>query len=112
LAHHTAFPGYVYGGLIASLMDCHSIGTAIAAAYAAEGREPDSEPAITFVTGTLHVRFVRPTPMDTDLELRAQVKTQEGKKSVIDCVLMADGKACAQAEVIAIRAPWNLDHHS
>ena len=31
--YHTAFPGFVYGGLLASLVDCHGTGTAAAAAY-------------------------------------------------------------------------------
>jgi hypothetical protein len=39
--HHVAVPGFVYGGLIASLIDCHATGTASAAAYAAQGREMD-----------------------------------------------------------------------
>ena len=34
-SYHTAVPGYVYGGLIASLIDCHITGTAAAAAYRA-----------------------------------------------------------------------------
>jgi hypothetical protein len=41
---HTAIPGFVYGGLIASLIDCHGTGTAAAAAYRAENRPMDSEP--------------------------------------------------------------------
>ena len=36
--YHTAIPGYVYGGLIASLIDCHATGTASAAATSAAGR--------------------------------------------------------------------------
>ncbi len=36
--YHTAIPGYVYGGLIASLIDCHSTGSAAAAAARAAGR--------------------------------------------------------------------------
>ena len=51
-AHHTAFPGVVYGGLLASLIDCHSIGTAVAAMYDAEGRAPDTTPEITCVTAS------------------------------------------------------------
>ena len=51
--YHTAFPGVVYGGLIACLVDCNSTGTAAAAAYQAEGREPGTTPDITFVTGNL-----------------------------------------------------------
>ena len=30
-AYHTAIPGFVYGGLLASLIDCHAMGTAAAA---------------------------------------------------------------------------------
>ena len=51
--YHIAIPGYVYGGLIASLMDCHATGTAAAAAYRAAGREMGGEPALRFVTDYL-----------------------------------------------------------
>jgi len=40
--YHTAIPGYVYGGLIASLIDCHATGTAAAASYRREGRGMDT----------------------------------------------------------------------
>ena len=53
--YHTAIPGYVYGGLIASLIDCHCVGTAAAALYEAAGREQGSEPQIRCVTASLHV---------------------------------------------------------
>ena len=53
--YHIAIPGYVYGGLIASIIDCHGTGTAAAAAYRAEGRAMDTEPPLRFVTASLHV---------------------------------------------------------
>ena len=62
--YHTAIPGYVYGGLIASLIDCHGTGTAAAAAYRAAGREMDSLPPFRFVTGSLHVDYLKPTPLN------------------------------------------------
>lgn len=102
-AHHTAFPGVVYGGLIASLIDCHSIGTAIAAAYDAEGRSPGSLPAIAYVTGNLNVRYLAPTPAGKELMLRARVKEIQGKKAIITCSLSAENIECATAEVVAIR---------
>jgi hypothetical protein len=46
--YHTAIPGYAYGGLIASLIDCHSTGTAAAAMYRSEGREMDSLATVSF----------------------------------------------------------------
>ena len=71
--YHMVFHGYVYGGLIASLIDCHSTGTAAAAAYRAEGREMDTAPPLRFVTASLKVDYLRPTPIGP-LEIRARIK--------------------------------------
>ncbi len=83
-SYHTAIPGYVYGGLIASLIDCHSTGTAAAAAYRAQGRAMDSEPALRFLTASLHVEYLRPTPIDGPLEIRSQIKEIKGRKVVVE----------------------------
>jgi acyl-coenzyme A thioesterase PaaI-like protein len=101
--YHTAFPGVVYGGLIASLFDCHCIGTAIAAAYQAEGRPPGSMPAIMYVTANLNVNYRRPTPMDRELLLTARIIETKGKKSVVGCTLTENETECANARVIGIR---------
>jgi len=52
-------PGFTYGGLLASLIDCLGPGTAAAAMYRAEGREMDTPPGFRFVTGSLHVDFLK-----------------------------------------------------
>lgn len=101
--YHTAFPGYVYGGLLASLIDCHSMGTAIAATYHAEGRAPGTQPEITYVTGTLTVRYLLPTPIGTELLLRARVTELYPKKALLTCSLLAADKECVQADIIAVR---------
>ena len=72
--YHTAIPGYVYGGLIASLIDCHGTGTAAGAGYRAEGREPGSEPPLRYVTASLKVDYLRPTPLGPELEIRGRVR--------------------------------------
>ena len=107
--YHTAFPGVVYGGLIASLIDCHSIGTVVAAAYQAEGRAPGTEPDIMYVTGKLTVSYIKPTPIDKELELRAQVKELGERKSIVTCFLSADNETCAQGEVVAVRVGSRRD---
>jgi len=106
--YHIAIPGYVYGGLIASLIDCHSTGTAAAAAYRAEGRAMDSEPAFRFVTASLHVDYLRPTPLGVPLEVRARVKEIKGRKVVVDAALSAQGIICARGEVVAVQMPENM----
>ncbi len=103
--YHTAIPGFVYGGLLASLIDCHSTGTAAAAMYRSEGRKMDTEPAFRFVTGSLHVNYLRPTPVGVPLEIRGQVKEIKGKKVVITSSVTANGEVCATGEVVAVQMP-------
>jgi acyl-coenzyme A thioesterase PaaI-like protein len=102
---HTAVPGYVYGGLIASLIDCHGTGTAAAAMYRAENRAMDTEPSFRFVTGSLHVDYLRPVPIDATLEVRARVKEIKGRKVVMTLTLSAHGTLCARGEVLAVQMP-------
>jgi acyl-coenzyme A thioesterase PaaI-like protein len=102
---HTAIPGYVYGGLIASLIDCHSTGTAAAAAHRAQGRAMDTAPGLRFVTASLHVDYVRPTPMEVSLELRGKVKEVRGRKVVVKTEVRAEGEVCARGEVVAVQMP-------
>jgi acyl-coenzyme A thioesterase PaaI-like protein len=101
--YHTAFPGVVYGGLLASLIDCHTIGTAIAATYHAEEREPGTEPEITYVTGNLNVSYVQPTPTGVELILRARVTELHPRKALVTCSLYAGDEECVRAEVVAVR---------
>jgi acyl-coenzyme A thioesterase PaaI-like protein len=107
-SYHLAIPGYVYGGLIASLIDCHSTGTAAAAAYRAQGRAMDTDPPLRFVTASLRVDYVRPTPIEGPLELRSQVKEIKGRKVVISTTLLARGEVCARGEVVAVQMPDHL----
>ena len=103
--YHTAIPGYVYGGLIASLIDCHSTGTAAAAMYRAEGRAMDSEPAHRFLTASLQVEYLRPTPIEGMLEIRGRVEKIDGRKVTISSSLYAAGVECARGQVLAIEVP-------
>lgn len=103
--YHTAIPGYVYGGLIASLIDCHSTGTAAAAAYRAAGRDMGSEPRFRFVTASLKVEYLKPTPIDFPITIRATVKMQTDKKALIVSSVFSDGDETARGEVLVVRMP-------
>jgi uncharacterized protein (TIGR00369 family) len=99
--YHLGIAGYVYGGLIASLIDCHCIGTA-AAAYDAQTGSPERS---RFVTAALHVDYVRPTPLGVPLEVRARPTELKGRKVVLSATLSAEGEVCARGEVVAVRLP-------
>jgi acyl-coenzyme A thioesterase PaaI-like protein len=106
--YHTAVPGYVYGGLIASLIDCHGTGTAAAAAYKHANRELGTEPPLRYVTGALHVDYLRPTPIGTPLELRGTIEEIKGRKVVVGVTLSANGVVCAMGKVVAVQMPEDM----
>ena len=106
--YHTAFPGYVYGGLIASLIDCHATGTAASAKYREEGKSPGDGALDRFVTVSLHVDYLAPTPVDTTLELRGRVKESKDRKMVISVSLFAEGTETARGEVVALQMPQDF----
>lgn len=101
---HTAFPGYVYGGLLASLIDCHSIGTAVAAMYDAAGIDPStSDVEITCVTGNLNVSYHKPTPMGVELRLESTIKEITEKKAIVLTELYAGDTLTVTGETVAVR---------
>ncbi len=106
--YHIAIPGYVYGGLLASLIDCHGTGTAAAAASREAGLKPDSEPPLRFLTASLHVDYLKPTPLGPTLEVRGRVKEIKGRKVVVEEWIRANGELTVRGEVVAVQVPEKL----
>jgi uncharacterized protein (TIGR00369 family) len=105
---HMAVPGFVYGGLIASLIDCHCTGTAAAAVYRQQGRAMDTDPPIRFVTASLQVDYLAPTPLEAELEIRGSVTEITSKKVVIEAKVLSEGKICATGKVVAVQMPETM----
>lgn len=94
---------YVYGGTIASVIDCHSVNTALSNYYRHEGREVGEGPEIWCVTGRLTVNYLAPTPIDRDFEVRAHIEEFGERKTIVrSCVYSGDVQT-AEGEVIAVR---------
>ena len=105
-AHHMAGPTHVLnGGIIATVIDCHAVCTAIADAYRAAGREIGTAPLIWCVTAALKIDYLAPTPIDAPVELRARVREAKGRKRIVECVLTSGGTVRARAEVVAVEVP-------
>ncbi|WP_106498241.1 PaaI family thioesterase [Lentibacillus sp. Marseille-P4043] len=103
---HTALPGFVYGGLIASLIDCHGTGSASLALHRKNGHEPgDGVEPPRFVTGSLHVDFIKPTPHGTPLKAVGTIEEVHPKKWKVHTEVFAEGKVCAKGEVVAVVMP-------
>jgi acyl-CoA thioesterase FadM len=68
----------------------------------------NTEPPLRFLTASLKVDYLRPTPIEVPLEVRATVKEIKGRKVVILSTLSARGEVCARGEVIAVQVPEHL----
>ena len=103
---HKAVPGYVYGGLIASLVDCLGTSTATAAAYHAANRQMgDSLASIGFVTASIRVDYLKPTPLGPPIDLRGKIKKLQGRKATVEIALSVNGEITVMGEVIAVQVP-------
>ncbi|MEI3613402.1 PaaI family thioesterase [Pseudogracilibacillus sp. SO30301A] len=103
---HTAIPGFIYGGLIASLIDCHGTGSAALALHRKNGHEPgDGIEPPRFVTASLHVDFIKPTPEGIALHAVGKVEEIHPKKWKVTTEVFAGNDCCAKGEVVAAVMP-------
>jgi len=81
----------LYGGTIASLIDCHCVCTAIARGYeSAPGGVGEGGP-IWYATGTLNVRYLSPTPIDEPVTLRARITEETPTRTNLECSVSSAG---------------------
>ena len=103
---HAAGPRHVLNGsIIGVLLDCHGICTAVADAYRRDGREVGSAPELWYATSSLHIEYLRPTPINAVVELEGRVVAVDDRTTTVECVLIAEGKPRARATVGAVRVP-------
>jgi acyl-coenzyme A thioesterase PaaI-like protein len=102
-SYHLAFPGVLCGGIIASLIDCHATNTANAAANKLTRQKIKSAPLKGYVTGSLSIKYLKYTPVDLPVTLRARVKEIKGRKITVTCSLYSSDVECAKGEVVAIQ---------
>ncbi|WP_237056848.1 PaaI family thioesterase [Microbulbifer sediminum] len=107
-AHHCAGPThYLNGGIIATVIDCHTICTAIADGYRQAGREVGTGDKIWYATGKLDIQYRAPAAIDKPAVLEAEIVERTERKTLLTCTLSSDGRVCATAEVVAVRVPDN-----
>ncbi|MGV3487175.1 MAG: PaaI family thioesterase [Tuberibacillus sp.] len=105
-AEHTALPGFVYGGFIASLIDCHGTGSASLALHRKNGHEPgDGALPPRFVTAYLNINYLKPTPLGGPLKAIGTVEEIHPKKWKVHTEVYADDILCVRGEVVAVVMP-------
>ena len=105
--HHAAMPPDVMnGGIIAAVIDCHSVCTAIADAYRRAGREIGEGPVLWYATGSLRVNYRKPTPVAGPITVRTQITRVDGKKTFMKSKLTSfEGVMTVDGEVLAVQVP-------
>jgi acyl-coenzyme A thioesterase PaaI-like protein len=101
-AHHIGHPGIVYGGTIASIVDCHSIWTALATHCRDTGADIAAG-APPFVTARLSVSYRKPARIEQPLELRARVVDAGERRATVSCRVLQAGSECALGDVVTVR---------
>lgn len=91
------------GGIIATIIDCHCMGAAIAHAYRLENRSMNSKPEYRYATGSLNIKYLLPTSNNHTAELRARILEVKNRKTVLKCELISQEKITVEADVVAIR---------
>ena len=108
--HNAGMTHFLNGGIIASVMDCHAICTAMADGYLREGRPVGTGDTIWYVTGKLNVNYLKPVPIDQVSRFIMTIERREGKKTWLSGALNINNGTLATAEILAIRVPesWLL----
>jgi acyl-coenzyme A thioesterase PaaI-like protein len=108
LPYHSAGPlEYLNGGIIATLIDCHCICTAIANGYKEAGREIGQGELIWYVTANLEVSYLKPAKLADVCQLEAKIIETSERKTHLHCDFYSAGVLCTQAKVLAIKVPNN-----
>ncbi|MDA1278901.1 MAG: PaaI family thioesterase [Chloroflexi bacterium] len=105
--HHSAMPPDVMnGGVIASVIDCHGVCSAIADAYKTEGREVGEGDKIWYATASLTVNYRKPTPVDGPVTARARLTEKTDRKTVFAVDFYSHhGVLTCDASVLSLRVP-------
>lgn len=93
-SHHEAFPGMLNGGIIGSLLDCHSNWAAANHLMKTGGMD---QPPCT-VTANYSIKLLRPTPSNQEVQMVAKVVDAKSDRCTVQAVLRSGGKDCATCE--------------
>lgn len=104
---HTAIPGYAYGGLVASIIDCHSTGSAAIFQMQHAGKAVGSELSPRFVTAHLEVDYLLPTLL-AEFHLVGRLIEIKGRKVVVETDLSVDGVVTATGSAVLVEIPEHL----
>lgn len=102
--YHTGGSDHAYGGIIASVIDCHSAGAAAILWMKANGIEVGATESPRFVTARLEVDYIAPTPIGP-LHLTGHAEEIGVRKVIVATKLVADGVVTARGRAVMVKVP-------
>jgi acyl-coenzyme A thioesterase PaaI-like protein len=99
--HHEAIHGFVNGGVLATLFDCHMAWTA---AWSIAGAASDVTGLPLTVTAHLDVTYLSPTPSTSPLQVRARATETTNRKATVAAELASDGSIRATCRGVFVVA--------
>ena len=91
--------GYLNGGIIGTVLDCHSAAAVMLEAER-QGWPPLPGADLAYVTAGLDVRYLRPAPLLETVELHAVVTEAAEPRMTVTVELRFDGKVRAEATAV------------
>ena len=106
--HLMAGKDILCGGVVATLIDCHCLNTAIATAYKISNRELGTNPFLPYATGEFQMKLIKPIPLKKSITLKAKVEKISENKMIVSCSLFSDDRICAKGHITAIKVSDNF----
>ena len=103
LEHDNGF-GFLNGGIISTVLDCHTAAVVMWEAQRRHWPADDGAP-VPFITAGFEVRFLRPTPLGPPVSLRAEPVEISESAIVVSAELISGDKTRA-----TMRANWLRFH--
>lgn len=91
------------GGVIATIIDCHCICTAIADAYARAGKNVGEGDDISYVTASLNIDYIKPIPVEQTMTFIADIQEITPRKTRLRCTVQIADTDYVNATVTAVR---------
>lgn len=96
-------PHNLFGGMIATLFDCHGTASAAWFAHREKGLDLRSDTVIgRFITAHLEVDFKKPVPMGEEIKLTARAEEIGERKVIVAMEMEAAGEIRAAAKMVAV----------
>jgi acyl-coenzyme A thioesterase PaaI-like protein len=91
--------GYLNGGIIGTIMDCHSAAAVMLEADS-RGWKPLGDAALSYVTAGLNIRYLRPAPLREPVTLRATIQNASEVEVTVAVSLIWEDKTRAEATAL------------